>query len=517
VAEPPPSDQVDLFIIGGGVNGAGIARDAAGRGLRVALAEQDDLASATSSASSKLVHGGLRYLEQYAFRLVREALAEREVLMHIAPHLVRPLRFVMPHRPGLRPAWMIRLGLFLYDHLGGRSTTLPRSQAVTFSDQHMGYRLKTDFRKGFAYSDCRVDDARLVIANARDALGRGAVILTRTACVAARRDGEAWTVTTADRATGARRTFRAGILVNAAGPWAGGVATQVAGVTPQRHLRLVKGSHVVVPRLYQGEHAYLLQNGDGRIVFVIPFEHRFSLIGTTDVALDGAPGAVDISAEEVAYLQRVVAEYFENVFTATDVVWSYAGIRPLYDDGKDNPSSVSRDYVLEIDGDKRTPPLLSVFGGKITTYRRLAEHAMERLKPFLPGLKPAWTATRPLPGGAIARGDMTAYVSTIVSQYPNLPGDLLRSLARRHGSELPAVLGDARTPADLGIDFGGGLYEREVEFFVRHEWARTAEDIIWRRSKAGLRLPPGGEEAVTRWLEAHGLSSERAPAGTETR
>jgi glycerol-3-phosphate dehydrogenase len=516
VAELSPSDQVDLFIIGGGINGAGIARDAAGRGLRVALAEQGDLAGATSSASSKLVHGGLRYLEQYAFRLVREALAEREVLLRIAPHLVRPLRFVMPHRPGLRPAWVIRAGLFLYDRLGGRSTTLPGSRSVTFSGDKRAYGLKPNFRKGFTYSDCRVDDSRLVVANARDAADHGAIILTRTSCIAAQREAGRWRVTTADRVTGARRVFRAGILVNAAGPWAGLVAKDIAGVTPRQHLRLIKGSHVVVPRLYEGEHATLLQSPDGRVVFVIPYEQGFSLIGTTDVALDGTPGPVDISADEVAYLQRVVAEYFERSFTTTDIVWSYAGIRPLYDDGKDDPSAVSRDYVLEVDREEGAAPLLSVFGGKITTYRRLAEHAMEHLQPFLPGLKPAWTAERTLPGGEIGPGGMAAFVASLGATYPNLPSALLDGLARRHGSAVATVLGDARKPADLGIDFGGGLYEREVAFFVRNEWARTAEDVIWRRSKAGLRLPAGGDGAVARWLDAHGVTSELAPTGTET-
>jgi glycerol-3-phosphate dehydrogenase len=515
LAEPSPSDQVDLFIIGGGINGAGIARDAAGRGLRVALVEQDDLASATSSASSKLVHGGLRYLEQYAFRLVRESLAERETLMRIAPHLVRPLRFVMPHRASLRPAWLIRCGLFLYDRLGGKSAALPGSQSLDFSKNHTGDGLLSSFRKGFAYSDCRVDDARLVIANARDAADRGAQILTRTSCTAARRDGPGWVVTATDRVSGASRTFNARILVNAAGPWVGQVARQ-AGIAPRRHLRLVKGSHLVVPRLYQGEHAFLLQNSDGRIIFVIPFEQRFSLVGTTDIALDGEPGPVAITPEEVSYLQRAVAEYLEQPFGASDIVWSYAGIRPLYDDGTSDPSAVTRDYVLELDGDKRTPPLLSVFGGKITTYRRLAEHAMVKLRPWLRGVKPAWTASSPLPGGAIGSGGMLGFVSTLVSQYPSLPADLLRGLARRHGSNLAAVLADARVPADLGIDFGGGLCEREVEYFVRQEWARSVEDIIWRRTKAGLRLKPGDAEALARWLDAHGVGSALAPTGAET-
>lgn len=517
MAELSPRDQVDLFIIGGGINGAGIARDAAGRGLHVALVEQDDLAGATSSASSKLVHGGLRYLEQYAFRLVREGLAEREVLMGIAPHLVRPLRFVMPHQERLRPAWMIRAGLFLYDRLGGRSRTLPGSRSVDFSRGHLGSGLKPTIRKGFAYSDCRVDDARLVIANARDAADRGALILTRTSCIAARREGAVWIVTTSDRLSGARRTFQAKILVNAAGPWAGQVAKEIAGVTPEHHLRLVKGSHVVVPRLYQGEHAYLLQNFDGRIVFVIPFEQRFSLIGTTDVPVEGAPRPVSISADEVSYLQRVIADYFERSFAEADIVWSYAGVRPLYDDGKNNPSAVTRDYVLEVDGRGGGAPLLSVFGGKITTYRRLAEHAMDKLQPWLPNLKPAWTAGKTLPGGAIGDGGIAGFITTLVSKHPNLPAALLRGLARRHGSALHAILGDARRPADLGIDFGGGLYEREVEHFVQNEWARTADDVIWRRSKAGLHLPPGGAVAVARWLARRGVGLDPvSPAGSET-
>ena len=317
---------------------------------------------------------------------------------------------------------MIRAGLFLYDRLGGRSTTLQGSRGLRFPAGDRNYGLKPDFHKGFAYSDCRVDDSRLVIANARDAAAHGATILARTSCIAAEREGGAWRVTTADRVTGARRVFRAGILVNAAGPWAGVVAKDVAGITPQQHLRLIKGSHVVVPRLYEGEHATLLQSLDGRVVFVIPYEHSFSLIGTTDIALDGEPGPVDISAEEIAYLQKVVAEYLERSFTAADIVWSYAGIRPLYDDGKDNPSAVSRDYVLEVDEAPGAAPLLSVFGGKITTYRRLAEHAMEKLLPFLPGLKPAWTAERTLPGGEIGPGGMAAFVASLAASVSRSAG-----------------------------------------------------------------------------------------------
>ncbi len=514
-ADAARGDEVDLFIIGGGINGAGIARDAAGRGLTVALAERDDLAGGTSWASSKLVHGGLRYLEHYKFRLVREALAEREVLLRIAPHLVRPLRFVMPYQPALRPAWMIRLGLFLYDRLGGRSS-LPGSEGVDLASQ-WGAGLKSIFRRGFAYSDCRVDDSRLVILNARDAARNGARIMTRTACVAARRDGTRWQIATEDRRSGARHDFRARALVNAAGPWVGEVAESIAGVTSRDRLRLIKGSHVVVPRLYQGEQAYLLQSADGRIVFIIPFEERFSLIGTTEVAVDGVPGALDISPAETLYLRRVVASFLERSFDDADIVWSYAGVRALYNDGKKNPSAVTRDYVLELDGGKATPPLLSVFGGKITTYRRLAEHALDKLRPAFPGMKPAWTDGSTLPGGDLGSGGMLQFISRLVATRPHLPSELLRRLARRHGSEVEALLGNARETADLGQHFGGLLYEREVEHFVRNEWACSAEDIIWRRSKSGLHMPPEGIAALRDFLARRpGTLTPPPPANAET-
>jgi len=500
VAEPSPSRSLDLFIIGGGVNGVGIARDAVGRGLSVALVEKDDLASATSSASSKLVHGGLRYLEQYAFRLVREGLAEREVLMRIAPHLVHPLRFVMPHQTRLRPAWIIRTGLFLYDRLGGKSATLPGTRGLDLTRDPMGAGLRQEFRKGFAYSDCRVDDARLVVVNARDAADRGALILTRTRCTAARREGGLWHVTAQDTATGAERRFTARILVNAGGPWAGDVALRIAAVKPRQHLRLVKGSHVVVPPLYDGDHAFLLQNDDGRIVFVIPYEGRFSLVGTTDVALGALPDKAAISPEEVIYLQRAVAQYFQRSFAPADVLWSYAGIRPLYDDGAANPSAVTRDYVLELDAGAAEAPLLSVFGGKITTYRKLAEHALEKLAPFIPGLRPAWTAEGKLPGSDIGPAGPSEYAARLAAQHSALPATLIRDLVRRHGATAVEVLGDAKKPGDLGEDFGGGLCEREVRHFIRREWARTAEDILWRRSKVGLHLPPGSEAKLARFL-----------------
>ena len=506
---PLQDDEVDLFIVGGGINGVGIARDAAGRGLSVVLVERDDLASGTSSASSKLIHGGLRYLEHYEFRLVREGLAEREVLLRIAPHLVRPLRFVMPHQPALRPAWMIRVGLFVYDHLGGK-TSLPGSERVDLASQ-LGTGLKRIFRRGFAYSDCRVDDSRLVVLNARDAARNGARILTRTACVEARRDGMRWRIATEDRSSGTRRWFLARALVNAAGPWVGEVAEGVAGLAPRDRVRLVKGSHVVVPRLYQGEQAYLLQNADGRIVFVIPFEERFSLVGTTEVAVSAAPGPIGISSEEILYLRRVVAGFLERGFENNDIVWSYAGIRALYDDGSRDLSAVTRDYVLELDGGKTVPPLLSVFGGKITTYRRLAEQALDRLRPDFPDMKPAWTAGGVLPGGDIGPGGMMALLSRLVATRPQLPAELLRRLARRHGGDVETLLGDARDLGDLGQDFGGGLYEREVAHFRRHEWARRVEDVIWRRSKAGLHMTPDGIAALTAYLARQGSAPDLSP------
>jgi glycerol-3-phosphate dehydrogenase len=506
-------DEVDLFIIGGGINGVGIARDAAGRGLSVALAERDDLAGGTSSASSKLVHGGLRYLEHYEFRLVRESLAEREVLLRIAPHLVRPLRFVMPYQPALRPAWMIRIGLFLYDRLGGRSS-LPGSESVDLASQ-WGAGLKSIFRRGFAYSDCRVDDSRLVVLTALDAARKGALILTRTACIEARRDGTHWQIATQDRRSDASRVFRARAVVNAAGPRVGEVAEGIAGVKSHDRVRLVKGSHVVVPRLYQGEQAYLLQSADGRIVFIIPFEERFSLIGTTEVAVDGVPGTLAISPAETLYLRRVVTSFLERSYEDSDVVWSFAGVRALYDDGSKDLSAVTRDYVLELDGGKAVPPLLSVFGGKITTYRRLAEHALDKLRPTFPEMKPAWTAGGTLPGGNLGSGGMLQFISRLVASRPHLPAELLRRLARRHGSEVETLLGDAHETADLGQHFGGLLFEREVEHFVRHEWACSVEDIIWRRSKSGLHMPPEGIAALTDFLAHSGvLAAPRAGAET---
>ena len=474
----------DLLIIGGGINGAGIARDAAGRGLKVLLVEQDDLASGTSSASSKLVHGGLRYLEQYEFRLVREALAEREVLLRLAPHIIWPLRFVLPHDAGLRPAWMIRAGLFLYDHLASRSR-LPGSRGLYLKGDPAGAPLKGAFTRGFAYSDCWVEDSRLVVLNAIDAAERGATIRTRCRFVSATAEHGRWTATIRCNA-GQPETVLARVLVNAAGPWVEQVLRQGLGRSGSRRLRLVKGSHIVVPRLHDGEHAYILQNPDGRIVFVIPFEQRFSLIGTTDEFFEADPAQVAIGAAETGYLCEAASRFLKEPVRPEHVVWSYAGVRPLYDDAAADPSTMTRDYAFDIASGEEQPPILSVFGGKITTYRRLAEHALTKLQPFFPGLGNSWTARAPLPGGDIPDGNFEAFHAGLRQQRPWLPPALARRLARAYGGRIEDLLGGAMRLQDLGRDLGAGLTEREVEYLVWEEWARTADDILWRRSKLGL-------------------------------
>ena len=498
-----PETPLDLLIVGGGVNGAGIARDAAGRGLSVLVCEQGDLAGATSSASTKLIHGGLRYLEHYEFRLVREALAEREVLLALAPHIIRPLRFVLPHAPHLRPAWMIRVGMFLYDRLGGRKR-LPGSSAIDLTQDAAGQPLQEPFRRGFVYSDCWVDDARLVVLNAVDAADRGAVIRTRTRLTGARRDDRLWRATLRDAATGADIEVAARILVNVAGPWVHQVVTQTLGRQPAHGVRLVKGSHIVVPKLFEGAHAYIFQNPDRRVVFAIPYEGLFTLIGTTDLVFEGDPARVAIDATETAYLCEAVSRFFRRPVTAKDVVWSFAGVRPLYDDGKTDPSAITRDYVLDLDAGTGTggAPALSVYGGKITTYRRLAEQVLDRLRPHLPELKPAWTATVPLPGGDIADADFDAFAAELQARYPELDAAYLTALGRRHGTRARTLLGDARAMADLGDHFGGGLFAREVDWQMRHEWARDADDVLWRRTKCGLHMNAAGRDRLARWMAA---------------
>jgi glycerol-3-phosphate dehydrogenase len=486
----------DLVVVGGGINGAGIARDAAGRGLNVLLCEKDDLASHTSSWSTKLIHGGLRYLEYYEFRLVREALLEREVLLHAAPHLIKPLTFVLPHSPEQRPRWMIRIGLFLYDHLGGRKMLEP-SRGLDLRTGVYGAPLKADFPYGFSYSDAWVDDSRLVVANARAAAEMGAEVRTRTRCDHAERDDAGgWRITLADEETGGQETVSARALVNAAGPWVSRFIQDGLKVESRHRVRLVKGSHIVVPALFEGDHAYILQNDDKRIVFAIPYQNgRLTIIGTTDLAWEGEPADVAIDADEIDYLCGVVNRYFEQPTRPEDVVWSYSGVRPLYDDQSGNPSAVTRDYVFDLDAPEGEGPLLSVFGGKLTTYRKLAEHAMAKLAPVLGIDDRAWTHDAHLPGGEIPNADFEAFKAELTRRYPFLPGLMLDRLAHAYGTRTERVLGDARTLDDLGEHIGGDLYARELDHLVREEWARRPEDVLWRRTKLGLFL---GEEAQAR-------------------
>ncbi|TMH62609.1 MAG: glycerol-3-phosphate dehydrogenase [Betaproteobacteria bacterium] len=473
----------DLLVIGGGINGAGIARDAAGRGLSTILVERGDLASATSSSSSKLIHGGLRYLEQYEFRLVAEALAEREILLRVAGHLAWPLRFVIPHVPELRPRWMIRVGLFLYDHLARRSV-LPGSQAVRLDAPPYSSGLRSRLKHGFIYSDCRVDDSRLVVANASDARRHGARVLVRTECTSARRDGTLWR---ARLSNGEEIEARA--IANAAGPWVKQVLNDRLGQPSRDAVRLVKGSHIVLPKLYEGDHAFVLQNDDGRVVFIIPYEERFTLVGTTDVPV-GEAQSPQASEEEVRYLCAAASRYLERPVEASQVRWRYAGVRPLYDDGAANPSAVTRDYTLRLDHDAGTAPVLSVFGGKITTYRHLAEQALEKLSPYFPGIKGAWTTHRPLPGSEFAT--RAAARHDVFERYRDLPELVVRGVFRRHGIEAPEVLGDGQ----VGEHYGAGLTEREVQHFLEREWASSADDVLWRRTKCGLHMTEAQRQRV---------------------
>lgn len=493
-------EPVDLFIIGGGINGAGIARDAAGRGLSVVLCEQADLGSGTSSASTKLIHGGLRYLETYEFRLVRESLIEREVLLRAAPHIIWPLRFVLPHDRTLRPAWMIRAGLFLYDHLGGRKR-LPGSRSVDLRRDPAGAVLKSDYRKAFSYADCWVEDSRLVVVNAMDAAERGAIILPRTRCLAARRLDGVWEVEVAGTGAGQRSRYLARAVVNAAGPWVGDVLATVAGASRSGNLRLVKGSHIVVPRLADHDSAYIFQNADGRIVFVIPYEQAFSLIGTTDIAYHGDPAEVSITEGEIDYLCAAVNRYLKRAVTPEEVVWTYSGVRPLYDDANENVSAITRDYTFDLDAGAegtRAAPLLSIFGGKITTYRKLAEHALEKLLPHLDKNAKAWTAKVPLPGGDIRNGNVDAYVADLTAGRTWLPRDLARRYVRAYGTRIERLLNGARSLADLGEDYGDGVYQAELDYLRRYEWAATADDVLWRRSKLGLHVSEATKAHIAR-------------------
>lgn len=494
----------DIAVIGGGVNGTGVARDAAGRGLSVVLFEKGDLAGATSSASTKLIHGGLRYLEHYKFRLVREALVEREVLLQAAPHIVWPLRFVLPHHEGLRPAWLLRLGLFLYDHLGGRRI-LPATRSVDLTREAAGKPLKKNFRRGFEYSDCWVEDSRLVALNAADAAARGAEIHTRTRVTSANRDADHWLVSAVDGETGERVERRARILVNAAGPWVGDVIGGVVGTNLPAGVRLVKGSHIVVPQLFPGGGCYIFQNADNRIIFAISYERDFTLIGTTDVDFKGDPAEVAATPDEIAYLCKAASEYFATPVSPSDVVWTYSGVRPLYDDGASSAQEATRDYVLVLDDGAGKPPLLSVFGGKITTFRRLAEAALDRLAPHLPAAtrhRRGWTAHAALPGGDFAWDGYADLVATTRARWPGLDPALAARLVRAYGTRVAVLLDGSSDGAQLGRRFGADLTEAEVDYLMDHEWARTADDVLWRRSKLGLRVTPEEAAALDDYMRA---------------
>jgi glycerol-3-phosphate dehydrogenase len=491
---------VDLFVIGGGVNGAGIARDAAGRGLSVILCEKDDLAQGTSSRSGKLVHGGLRYLEYYEFRLVREALIEREVLLNAASHIVWPMRFVLPHSPDDRPAWLVRLGLFLYDHLGGRKK-LPGTRTIDLRRDPEGAPLKDQYRKGFEYSDCWVDDARLVVLNALDAAERGAEVLTRTACVSARREGDLWRIETTDARKGAKRVIQARALVNAAGPWVHDVIGRVTGLNSSRNVRLVKGSHIITPKFWDGPQAYLVQNVDKRVIFINPYEDDKALIGTTDIPYEGAPESVAITEDEIAYLLTAVNRYFKQTLRREDVVDTFSGVRPLYDDGAGNPSAVTRDYVFDLDANGA--PLLSVFGGKITTFRKLAEHALQRLKPTFPKMGQDWTAQATLPGGEIEGADLPRFLDRLRRDYPWLPRDLARHYARHYGARTSELIGKAGSLAALGRRFGPRFYEAEGRYLMAREWAETPADILTRRTKHALHMSAEEKAAFGAWFDGH--------------
>ncbi|GGE61965.1 glycerol-3-phosphate dehydrogenase [Actibacterium pelagium] len=513
---------VDLFVIGGGINGCGIARDAAGRGLSVMLAEKNDLASATSSASTKMFHGGLRYLEYFEFGLVAKALKEREVLLRAMPHISWPMRFVLPYHKdmrfegstptsrllslvmpwmkGRRPAWLIRLGLFLYDTLGGRQKILPGTSTVNLRKDVTGKPLQQRFAKAFEYSDCWVEDSRLVVLNARDAEARGATILTRTEVVSAERKDGLWKVVLNDRETGAQSTVFARALVNAGGPWVADVIQQKLRLNSSEGVRLVRGSHIVTKRLYDHDKAYFLQGEDGRIIFVIPYEEDFTLIGTTDLDHEDLSKAPECTDAEADYLCAFASNYFEKPLTRDDVVWSYSGVRPLYDDGASSATAATRDYVLSLDQAGDAAPILNVFGGKITTYRKLAENALAKLQPFFPQATGDWTAGVTLPGGDFPVDGVPRLITQLQTDYPFLDDYWARRLVKAYGTEAQQMLVGASGEKDLGRAFGATLTEREVRWLMAHEYARRAEDVVWRRNRLGLRMSKDQIAALDQWM-----------------
>lgn len=478
----------DLIVIGGGINGAAIACDAAGRGLSVLLVERDDLANHTSSASSKLIHGGLRYLEHFEFKLVKSALQEREILLNKAPHLVWPMPFVMPHKRSIRPAWMIRIGLFLYDHLAGRQK-LTGSSGIDLTTHPAGQTLKPQFKKGFLYSDCWGDDARLVVLNAQHAEEHGATIRTRTECLSASRDQNHWQVTLNNTQTQEHETVQAKVLINAAGPWVDTLLSQCTEGSTTAHIVHIKGSHIVVPKIHSQHYAYLLQNDDQRVLFVIPYLDDYSLIGTTDVRYQDRLDDIEISEDEIAYLCEGVNRYFAKSIQSSDIIWSYAGVRPLKCENKAAPSTISREYELELNQDHNMAPILSVFGGKITTHRCLAEDVMKTIQPFFPNMGPKWTQNTPLPGGDIPNADVDHYLTELKKSHPNLEEKILHRYARQYGTRCKNLLHCVDTTKDLGTHFGAGLYQKELEYLVENEFVQTAEDLLWRRTKLGIHFP----------------------------
>ena len=502
----PLAEVYDVAVIGGGINGVGIAADAAGRGLSVFLCEKDDLASHTSSASSKLIHGGLRYLEHYEFRLVREALAEREVLLAKAPHIVKPMRFVLPHRPHLRPAWMIRAGLFLYDHLGKRKK-LAGSNSLTFGASSP---LKAEITKGFEYSDCWVDDARLVVLNAMAAREKGAHVHTQTRCIGARRNKGLWELNL-ERADGSLFSIRTKALVNAAGPWVAKFIKDDLKLDSPYGIRLIQGSHLIVPKLYDAPNAFILQNEDQRIVFTIPYMDQFTIIGTTDREYTGDPAKVSITEEETDYLLTVVNAHFKQQVSRSDILRTYSGVRPLCNDESDNPSAVTRDYTLALSGTPGEAPLLSVFGGKLTTYRKLAESAMTQLTPYFTHIKPSWTANATLPGGE----DMTtpaALSAALTSKHSWLDAAIAKRWAITYGNRSWRLLEGVQGLSDMGEHIGSGLYSREVDYLCAQEWALDAQDILWRRTKLGLFTTPEEQQHLAQYMATLNLKHRKVEA-----
>lgn len=495
---PDTTFDYDMVVIGAGINGAGIARDAAGRGLSVLLCEKDDIAQHTSSASTKLIHGGLRYLEHYDFLLVRHALQEREVLLRAAPHVIWPLRFILPHHSALRPRWLIRLGLFLYDHIGGRKL-LPGSHSVDLTEHPSGEALKPEYNSGFEYSDCWVQDARLVTLNVMDAAARGCTVQVRTEVTDLIRKNGFWTVKLKNHLTGINSTVTSRLVVNASGPWVEQTLDLDEEHDSKHGVRLVKGSHVVVPKMFEHPYTYIFQNADDRVVFAVPYENDYTLLGTTDVEVDDEPGKECIEAKEIEYICESVSEYFNKPVQAGSVVWTYSGVRPLYDDASENASTVTRDYKLDFDV-RKGAPVLSVYGGKITTYRKLAEQAVDMMKHHLGITQGAWTAQSHLPGGDIPNADFDAYLAQQQQAYGWLDKQVLTDYVRNYGTLIGRVVGTASSMADLGLHFGGPLYQAEVDYLVKNEWARSAEDILWRRSKKGLHVPEDTAEKLIAYL-----------------